>query len=313
MEIFLRSGCEQISVRNLASCLKHLTWVAMLLLAPGVDRACAREQASSGFHPDRQRPIFERFGTRSARLLIQKKELRVLLQERGRTLAEISLPELMVQVNSVSFVVGSRVAVLGMVNGNVHMVAIIDFGERKLTDRFLCYEPVLSGNRRYLAFIQFFPPHFVEGASFIYRIYDFQKSPQANRPSWASLDDIVHAGSVVYPGENVDARERNTQVPESDIHTLNSGTLFWSPKSERLAFADKHQGEVSLVVVQVTEGEPTVRTWVRLLRKSEVCLSEKAECEFMVSAISFDHARVSVTLRPFDPSSEIRRSLEFSF
>jgi len=202
-----------------------------------------------------------------------------------------------------------------MVNGDVHEVVIIGVATGNITDKFYCYEPVLSPSKRFLVFIKFFPAHFVEGVSDKYLFYDFQKSAKANRPRNVGLGDPQNVGQVLYPPTAKNQVGDNTGRPPSEVHMLASGTFFWSPKGDRVAFADTYQGKVTLVVVGLDGGGPDLHVTERELRKSDICNSQRDlnSCSFGVSSIEFTGEGVKLALRPLNLAVRIKREIELKF
>ncbi len=218
-------------------------------------------------------------------------------------------------MDSIDFVADSKIAVLGHVNGNVRQVVVIDPASQGIIDKFYCYEPLISASKRFLAFIKFFPAHFVEGVSDRYLLYDFQKSAEANRPQNVPLSDPQNVGQVLYPPTAKNQLGDNTAQPPTEIHMLASGTFFWAPEGDRVAFADDYRGAVSLVVATLSGIEPALQTVERELRKSDICKSQQDldSCLFAVSSIEFTSQGVKLTLRPLNLAVAIKREIELKF
>jgi len=131
-----------------------------------------------------------------------------------------------------------------------------------LVDRFLCYMPTLSPDHQLLTYGMFFPPHFVEGPSYEYMLYDFRKSAIENRPSGVPADDPQRVGRTLYPplapGQLV---RNNTGVPEDQAHFLVSG-FFWAPNSRTVGFVDQVNRGLALVRVDIpAEGQGDYRVY----------------------------------------------------
>lgn len=265
--------------------------------------ACAWISAQGvpgGFHPDRQKLIVEHSKELSARLEKEAIHLRIVLQRGHEVLGRLPLPEEMAQVDSIDFAPNGKIAVLGHVNGSVRQVTVIDVASRTVIDKFYCYEPTLSPDKRLLAFVKFFPPHFVQGVTYQYLLYDFGKSPEANRPAGIPSDDPQNVGQVLYPPHAKNQFGDNTQQAPETIHTLASGKFFWSPTGKRVAFADSHAGIVHLVVAELRGATPTLRVVERELKKADICKPRRDldSCTFVVSNIEFRGNSVTLALTP---------------
>jgi len=256
-------------------------------------------QRSTGFYPERQKTIVRRSTDLAVRLERKPAQLGIALERSGKKVATLSLPQEMAQVDEIEFTANGRIVILGHVNGSVRQAVVVDPVKQALIDRFYCYEPVLSPNKRFLVFVKFFPAHFVEGVTYQYLLYDLKKSPEANRPKNTTVSDPENVGRPLYPLSAKNQFGDNTGQPASEVHMLASGTFFWSADSRRVAFADSHQGVVTLVVVSLIGAEPIARIAGRELRKIEVCKPNRDlnSCAFVVSSVGFTSDGVTVALR----------------
>jgi hypothetical protein len=271
------------------------------------------EVQDAGFHPDQQKTIIERSEGYTVRLSREKSKLVLTLNNRGQPPVRLALPSEVEQVDRVEFVGLNKVALLGHVNGDVNAVVVVDLRSRKILDKFYCYAPALSPNKRFLAYIKFFPAHFVQGVTDLYLVYDFQKSPVENRTVGVSMSDIQNVGQPIYPPESRNQTADNTDRPESDIHMLESGALFWAPKEDRLVFADRFQGRLSLIMASFSKsGRAEVKE--RELKKSDVCLSTDIEqCTFAVTSIQFSNeGHLKLKLRPYNSRFPVKGEIELS-
>src|SRR5207245_3668974 len=237
--------------------------------------ARARSQ-DSGFHPEQQKTIIQRSSDYTIRLKASGTALRVSIDKRGMPVGNFFLPGEMAQVDNIEFVPNNHAVLLGHANGDVNEVIVVDLNSGTMIDRFHCYFPALSPDKRFLAFAKFFPPHFVQGVSFEYMVYDFEKSPRMNRPSNVAPDDVRNVGLVIYPKGVTNLPDDTVGKPESAIHMLESGEFFWSLNSDRLVFADGFQSRVSLIIARISGPGPDITIKETELRKSDVCLSDRS-------------------------------------
>ena len=284
-----------------------------LILLSWFSLSTSVEVQERGFHPDQQKAIIERSEDYTARLQREKSNLVLILNKRGQAAVRLAVPSEVAQVDKVEFVAINKVALLGSVNGDVNAVVVVDLRSRKIIDKFYCYAPALSPDKRFLAYIKFFPAHFVQGASDVYLVYDFQKSPAENRTMGVSMNDIQNVGQPIYPRESKNQTGDNTDRPDSEIHMLESGALFWAPEQDRLVFADRFQGRLSLIMASFSKsGSAEVKE--RELKKSDVCLSTDTEqCSFAVTSVQFSNeGRLKLKLRPYDARFPVKGEIELS-
>lgn len=202
---------------------------------------------------------------------------------------KVDLPEEMVQVNEIRGVVNSKLAVSGMVNGSGSEVAIVDLAQAKITDKFLCYNPSIAPDGRFIAFVKFYPAHFSEGTEDHYMVYDISKSPRENRPSSVSADDWKVVGDCIYPLGTGNEDFDNLRRPMGGEHESRS-TFFWDSK-DKFVFADQVEGlpTVTLVLVEMhSETKPTVRTIEQA--EEEVCKKIPgtiSKCALVVRGVHF--------------------------
>lgn len=280
------------------------------LLLCGAPSHALQRNAPGGFHPQRQNMIVARSNELTARLEKKDARLRIVFERHQKRVDSLSLPQEMAQVDSIDFAAGEKLVVLGHVNSSVRQVVVIDINGSTVIDNFYCYEPILSPDKRFLALVKFFPPHFVQGVSYQYLLYDFQKSPAANRPQNVPANDPQNVGQVLYPTNAKNQLRDNTEQPPLQVHLMASGTFFWSARGKRVAFADDHLGIVRLVVVELQGTTPILRVLDRELKKTDIRKSKRGldTCAFTVSDIQFTAAGVKVALTP--RSGEIKRKIE---
>lgn len=157
------------------------------------------------FNPSRQPVISYSDGDFSIRVL-PGAFLTLSISKRGGAPSYTRLPAEMAQANQVLRAQGSKVAIIGMLNGDAWVVAILDTTTDEIIDTIWCYAPSLSPNGRYLAFVKFFPTHLPigpgqSGADDHYMVYDMEASPAQNRPLGARVSDQVDVGKMRVPSE----------------------------------------------------------------------------------------------------------------
>jgi hypothetical protein len=219
-----------------------------------------------------------------------KNNLAVDIESASQTRGRVELPPEIVQVNEIRAAPSGKAIVVGMVNGSVFEIAILNTLSMSIADTFLAYTPSVSPDGRFVAFVKFYPAHFVEGTDDHYLIYDVARSAVENRPTNGALTDHTNVGIPVYPPvANHDGD--NTSISERQRHHMLAQTFFWRSDSVRYAFADDHAGDWDLLVISMLDGRPiTTKTTVvkseicALLRK-EVCQVTLAEAELTADAL----------------------------
>lgn len=192
---------------------------------------------------------------------LQDGQTGILLQTRDASAQLVKMP-FVAQINQIVPVKQGRLAVLGMANGSVHTVTLVDVATATVIDNFRAYWPVVSPDGRYIAYVGFFTPHFAEEYPTCYRVYDTTLTPSENRngnPSGVdpSLeehpvdpDPVEVAGMTVYPTSNMGSFGE-CRFPDKVDHYLSS-KLYWTDRGEALIFADTTKTEFKLVLVNTS-------------------------------------------------------------
>ncbi len=186
------------------------------------------------------------------------KNYEVVISRPGKLSVSVSIPNEIVQINSITRAAGNQVALIGMVNGSVYKVVIIDVVKYQITDQFLAYSPKPSPNGRFIAFKKFYPPHgyspdfYPAGPSDFVMLYDTTLGPSGNRPAGVEFDNIIDVGTAVYP-PGVKTQDPNVGLPEADIN--RAGGIVWMEDSSKFVFSAEHQLKNSQPVTRIIEGK----------------------------------------------------------
>jgi hypothetical protein len=162
------------------------------------------------------------------------------------------------QVDALSIVGRARLAILGRPLPNMAIVTLVDLPSGKEIDRIVCGGPSLSPDRRFFVYVKFVPAHpgYEWSPSAEYLVYDLSASPEDNRtpPNRARPLEPYDVGWPLYPegmkntpGDNI---FEGHDVP---VHWMVS-PFVWFGKSDRLAFVDRWQGVIRLVVGDLRAG-----------------------------------------------------------
>src|ERR1017187_3153530 len=124
-----------------------------------------------------------------------------------------------------------RIIVVGDIGASVSRVVIVSVDTGAATDSFDAFNPAVSPDRRFIAFVKFYPPHGATGTEDHHMLYDMTKSAVANRPAGVRLENRFDVGLNVYPG-NGNKKDDNIGVPDWLSHQSPS-LIFWSPDSTK--------------------------------------------------------------------------------
>ena len=239
------------------------------------------------FDPTHQKPI--RYEDNTVEIAAVAKAGKLALEVENKEVPGkrvLQMPEDLAQVNEIRRVQDGKATVIGMVNGDVWEVVIVDLGHVTLSDRFLCYEPAVSPDGQYVSFVKFFPPHGGDDPEYHYMLYDLSKDADANRPPGIPPTNWKTVGVTVYP-TGVGNREFDTlRHPAPAAHMLSSEGFFWNPAGESFVFADEYNGRISVVVVSINSQRLAT---TRVASAAELCgdASPSAGCSFRLVKVEF--------------------------
>jgi hypothetical protein len=199
------------------------TLVLLLALHSGPTRAM-------GFDPGHQEPLTYRDREIALTLLGRGGSFAIGVEASGASPRKLHLPKDIAQVNTLRRTGHTKAVVIGMVNGDVSKVVVIDLENGKIGDQFLAYWPALSPDGRYVAFAKFYPPHFVEGPSDEYLLYDLDADAAKNRVGGTGVDNAINIGTAVFPIGARNAEADNVGIPDNAAHAMASD-FFWSAKT----------------------------------------------------------------------------------
>ena len=184
---------------------------------------------------------------------------------------------------------GERIVVVGWMNGSLASeVTVLDRASGRLVDTFWCYEPSLSPDGRHIAFVKFFPSHFIDQWESQYRLYDLSRDAESNRPALRDAEPsdsrgpLVDVGIALYP--LVPTELDRSEIPSGQEHERTSA-FGWSADSRRLGFVDAQAGVARLVMVQLPVAAPfSLSTQIAVLPElGTLCAHapEDTKCTFL--------------------------------
>jgi hypothetical protein len=274
-----------------------------------------QEEPVKFFDPSHQKAITLQDKDLSIRLKIDPGKLGVVVQRKGAKSELISLPAEMAQVNDILRGPPSRAGIIGMVNGDAWEVAVLDLAASVISDKFLAYIPTASPDGRYVAFVKFFPTHFVQGIEHHYMLYDLAETAVQNRPHGIGAKNKATVGRCVYPKGIGNREGDNTSIVPEEAHIIAADSFFWRQDSLLYVFADTYQNSLALVIVRVTERSRQPILGRIEIAKNEMCAAvHKQDCVIRLSSVDFarDEAEgIRVQFRGVDTSLE--RELHFRY
>ncbi len=180
--------------------------------------------------------------------------LHVTLSQAGRADVVFELPHVLEQVSQLR-TYKDRLIVEGWMNSaRAADVAVFDLNTRQMIDEFWCYDPVVSPDGSRIAFVKFYPSHFVDNWEDQEMVYQVDASPRQNRPAVPSTASetgsskaSIKVGWPIYPLAAAELGRSNSSVSGGDTHHKLSH-FVWSADSRRVGFLDAQSGRVSLIV-----------------------------------------------------------------
>jgi hypothetical protein len=263
------------------------------------------------FNPNSKKALSWRDSQLAITLLNGRKNLAVEIRSASHPGGQVDLPAEVVQVNEIRATPGGKGIVVGMVNGSVYEVVILSIHPLEIVDSFLAYSPTVSPDARFIAFIKFYPAHFVDGADDRYLLYDVARSAADNRPVNEPLNDHVNVGIAVYPRlANQDAD--NTRVPPQQQHHMLAQSFFWQSDSVRYIFADEYAGDWDVVLVSIADGVPSASKVVA--PKSEICaLLRKESCQVTLAQAEHTPAGLLTRFLGVGADAGLDQTIEYGY
>jgi hypothetical protein len=294
--------------------------VFALMSRPGVAQQSAtpatgviRLQFDEGFfNPGRKKVLSYRDGEMAMKLLNEEKNLTVSIENRAaQTSGKIDLPPEIVQVNEIRAGQKNKAVVVGMVNGSVFEVVVLDTRSISIADSFLAYCPAISPDGRFIAFVKFYPAHFVDGTDDHYLLYDLALTAGENRSANLGISDHADVGVPIWPTV-ANRSGDNTGVPQPQQHHMTAQAFFWRSDSERYAFADEHGGDLDLIIVSPSHGPPDVSKVA--ISRAEMCAALHTEtCQLTLAEADLTQTGVLATFRGVGADSSLQQLVQFRY
>jgi hypothetical protein len=263
------------------------------------------------FNPNSKKALSYRDSQLIIALVNGKKNLAVDVKSPSNPGGRVELPAEIVQVNEMRATQGGKAVVVGMVNGSVFEIVILNTHPLGIADTFLAYSPTVSPDTRLIAFVKFYPAHFVEGTEDHYLLYDVARSAADNRPVNVSLNDHTNVGIEVYPHVANQGGD-NTGVPPQQQHHMLAQRFFWQSDSARYVFADDYAGEWDVVLVAIADGVPSASKIT--VPKNEVCaLLRKESCQVTLAEAELTPSGLLASFQGVAADSALDQVIEYGY
>jgi hypothetical protein len=212
------------------------------------------------FYPEAQLPLSCKLKDGTVlKSLVKPDHLELSIKRSGLRPATIRLPNEFAQLNRIVPVPGNEVVLIGMASGEIYEIVMVDTVNCRVVDHFWSYEPDVSPNGRLIAFVKWFPPHFVEDVTDVVMIYDLAHGASGNRPSGPGVDPEVDVGIRVYPpGTNTPGDNIGTELRAALLDSVLSQGFFWAPDSSKFLFADEHVIGTHQITKQDAKGQSRI-------------------------------------------------------
>lgn len=150
----------------------------------------------------------------------------------------IRLPLYDVRIDQICPLPDGRLVAFGFpLNGT--SINVVDTQSATLIDAFMSYHPVMSPDRRWIAFLKYYPRGAELPTSDEYLLYDLSKSPAQNRPSGQYSGEALDfdVGAAIYPNGWKNEPGDNIGAP-AELRHFSLSTFFWAADSSEVLFAD---------------------------------------------------------------------------
>jgi hypothetical protein len=183
---------------------------------------------------------------------------------------EIKAPEGMEVAHQICPLSANRYLLFGEVaGGDGTEMDIIDTSKAKITAGMGAWgDPILSPDKRWVAYRMFYPRHMEDTFTEIYILWDLQNAEQ-HATDWGASKAVYPLG-VRLPGGGA-------CVPERYEHRADTNGFYWSTDSKALVFADRLPGKKNSdinirSIVLVTIGpDGSTSTGVHLWSGADIC------------------------------------------
>lgn len=204
----------------------------------------------------------------------------------------------------------TKLVISGIIDSNSSVITIIDNISFEVVDYFICYSPIVSSTKRYIASIRFFSRFAdVLHRSNLYLIYDLEKSPEENRFKTRTYPKYLIGGKPFFPLENFYNQSYEAFAPSKSHLHVNS-YFRWMKNADILLFVDYFRSVRSIYLLDLTK-EPAIFSYnidfIKILsmknisvNKDELLVMKK---EFHPCEISLNDSSNKLTVKTFNKIS----------
>ena len=142
--------------------------------------------------------------------------------------------------------------IFGNYNQDISVITIVNLYSLKIKDQFEGIWPSISPLKNWIIFRMWFPVR-IPGGYVVddqYLLYNLRHNKYANRTHQARINQF-NAGIIVYPGGQQETHVLSNIVKISTPHhDMMSNGFYWLSNS-RVAFADKYQHKINIIILGI--------------------------------------------------------------
>lgn len=290
----------------------RIVWMVIVLTVISSNRLTrAQGPPWMPFDPDHQPPVTFHKNDLTVQVIASGTSRSLSVSRHGDPPQIVLLPFQFYQVNEIWEGPPGKLIVVGMSGGYIWEIGILSLEPLLLADRFTCFSPSVSPNGHYVAFVKFFPPHFVEGPEDHEMLYTVVGSARQNRPPTSMLSETIDVGLPVYPPGIANVAFDNINRPSGTEHRFASVGFFWAPDSSQYVFADLTANTFSLVRVVVNTNLHVSRLQINY---EKMCFPiKKALCQVRLGRVLYDtsHNRLSAEFDGYGGDQSLQQTFTF--
>lgn len=185
---------------------------------------------------------------------------------------KISIPGVIDDVDQVCPLSDGRFVFFGGTYNSSNII-VVDNKTASLVDAFYGFDPLMSGDQRWIVYRKFYPIHTEEPTSEEYLLYDLTKTPAEQRPPGMPRNDDTDVGTPIFPLGATNSLADNIGLAPNQQHRFGSKRFYWAPNSRAILFGDRVQGKFSIVLVRLDD-KGNATTLVHPVPLTEVCARE---------------------------------------
>jgi hypothetical protein len=186
-----------------------------------------------------------------------------IINKRLKRHSQFTMRNMTTEVKSL-MIVNKKLIISGRVKSNLaNGITIVDMSQLKEIDYFLCYNPKLSPNKRFIVYEKFYPRFSPkEAQSSLILLYDMHKTPRENRlrkkgiPTFdihksGTISHITEVGLPIFPVSNAEEKTYRVWVDDVEKGHRVFPHYLWLNDDTQLLFIDYHDEDNWVVSIQL--------------------------------------------------------------